>query len=91
MGKPELLDEVVLHASEPSDETVAVSKTPDWFKSAWELGLIKPVDGDSIDGSDWVYLWVHTVQGDKICKTDDTIWIDKKGLLHVDTALHNRD
>lgn len=83
MMKHETLDEVTLLASEPGD-TVTFDRTPIWLGDALERGDIYPVAGDSVDGTDWVYLKVKTDRGEVLCKTDQSIGLLLDGSLCVD-------
>ena len=76
-------NEVILYACEPGDP-IALSHVPGWFDEAIEKGEIEPVLGDSIDGSDWVYLKViYKTGSDMICKTDSIIGRHGDGTLYV--------
>lgn len=79
-------NEVILYACEPGD-AISVSSCPDWLRASIDRGQIRLVTGDSIDGSDWLYLQVFTGEDWEICKTDMAVGMSKGGELYVREVL----
>lgn len=75
-------NEVILLACEPIGP-ISVNHVPDWYLKKCQDGLIEPIEGDIVDGSDWMYLNVWTPAGAVVCKTDQVIVLADDGSLSV--------
>lgn len=63
---------VQLLATEPG-EPLCFDAIPCWLTDAWEQKRLPRVVGDSVDGTDWVYVNVLTPAGWELCRTDEFI------------------
>lgn len=67
-----IFDVVQFHASEPGDP-LTFSETPDWLMQAFSDRKIFRADGDKINGGDYDFLLIKTLEGDMYAEPDSYI------------------
>lgn len=68
-----IFDAVQFLASEPGDPLTFSEEPPNWLVNAFNNKKIFRADGDKIDGGDYDYLMIKTLEGDMYAPPDSYI------------------
>jgi hypothetical protein len=79
--KPVVIEAVQLRATEPGDP-LSFDATPSWLTEGFDAGVLERRDGDFIDGGDWDYVAVKTLEGVMLAAPDDFIIRGVQGELY---------
>ena len=68
--KPVVIEAVQFLASEPGGP-LAFDSLPAWLNEAFDQGILERRSGDAINGGDWDFIAVKTLEGEMLCAPDD--------------------
>lgn len=79
--KPVEIAAVRFHATEPGDP-LRFDHIPEWLQDAFDGELLERRNGDAINGGDYDYIAIRTMEGVMIAAPDDYIIRGVKGELY---------
>lgn len=79
--KPVVIEAVQLRATEPGD-ALSFDETPQWLLDAFDVGTLERRYGDSINGGDWDFVAIKTLEGEMLAAPDDFIIRGIQGELY---------
>lgn len=79
--RPVVVQAVQLHATEPGDP-LTFDHLTDWLTQALQDGTLERRNGDLINGGDWDFLAVRTLEGEMLAAPDDFIIRGVQGELY---------
>lgn len=79
--KPVVIQAVQLRATEPGDP-LSFDHVPEWLEAAFEDGTLERRAGDRINGGDWDFVAVTTLEGTMLAAPDDFIIRGVQGELY---------
>jgi len=79
--KPVVIEAVQFSATESGD-TLVFDKAPKWLQDAFQEETITRVLGDSVNGGDWDFLSIKTLEGNMLVSPDDFIIRGVEGELY---------
>lgn len=68
--RPVVIEAVRFRASEPGDP-LEFDHLPAWLTGALDNGTLERRNGDAINGGDWDFIAVKTLEGEMLCAPDD--------------------
>lgn len=79
--KPVVIEAVQFHASEPGDP-MAFDDVPEWLQVGFDDGTLERRYGDAINGGDWDFIAIKTLEGEMLAAPDDFIIRGIQGELY---------